>query len=295
MPSRVGTHRTRSAKERSESSCHSETSRWSHSRSDSLEGCVLAYEVVHGGHICERTRGVTGPIGPPVAEHGPEMRRDRMDTANGLVHNDRHAQTSALPAQEGGPRYPALSALTAPEPPPRPRGNRTPRRPGHAAPGCGAGRAEGPVPAPRPAGVSGGRPHVPPACGPPPFRGPVSASRVSASRSPWPAPAARPGPGRGRWSPRTPASAAAGSPGSAGPPPGPRRRQREARRGRVHLRPRADHHQVRAAAAQPVQDRLQRLAALALGDDRRSPGRCCPPWPAGRAAGPAPEYGRAGM
>ncbi len=33
MPSQVGIHSTRSAKERSESSCHSETSMWSHSTS----------------------------------------------------------------------------------------------------------------------------------------------------------------------------------------------------------------------------------------------------------------------
>ncbi|GGN48246.1 hypothetical protein GCM10012285_34990 [Streptomyces kronopolitis] len=69
---------------------------------------VLAYEIVHGGHVLEPT-GVG--CSPGVC----------MDTAwawtseNGLVQNAEN--TSVLPAQENGTRPQALSALTAPRPP----------------------------------------------------------------------------------------------------------------------------------------------------------------------------------
>ncbi|CAM5279895.1 hypothetical protein SGLAM104S_01394 [Streptomyces glaucescens] len=76
MPSRVGTQRTRSAKERSESSCHSETSRCSHSRSESsravcwrtssfMEGTGASVPGgLYGTEMCGLGRCRTAPHGP---------------------------------------------------------------------------------------------------------------------------------------------------------------------------------------------------------------------------------------
>ncbi|AGJ57208.1 hypothetical protein F750_4769 [Streptomyces sp. PAMC 26508] len=81
------------------------------------------------------------------------VRHDGWTRPNGLVHNaprrgttprtcpGRAApparQTSALPAQEGGPRHPALSALTAPVP--QVAGGTAHRRPGSSGLRCRTG------------------------------------------------------------------------------------------------------------------------------------------------------------
>lgn len=69
-----------------------------------------------------------------------ECRAHGWTQAIGLVHNE-FTKTSALPAQESGPRHPALSALTAPVP--HVAGGTAHRRPGRACLLEQAGSASG--------------------------------------------------------------------------------------------------------------------------------------------------------
>src|SRR4051794_13850923 len=83
VPSRVGTHRTRSANERSDSSCHSETSRCSHSRSESSSAVCWRTSLFMEGTCVSVPGGMCGSSSPVAGGGGRRDPRTGLENTRG--------------------------------------------------------------------------------------------------------------------------------------------------------------------------------------------------------------------